>query len=320
MRCLITGCSGLIGPELAIRLRRNGDEVWGTYLSSGPPADSDNRGISWVRCDVSKAHDVQRVLKEARPDRIFHLAAQSYPVKSWSDPLTTIEANLVGTLNLLDAVRLSSSSSRVLVFGSSAEYGSAPAQADQISENAFLQPDSPYGVSKTAADMLADVYTRAYRLDVIRVRPFLVIGPGRGSNVFIDFARRITDLENVGGDSLGVGNLSAVRDIVDVRDAVDAIAVIADKGSAGEVYNLCTGKGHSIGEALEIMLKLCTKPVRTYSDAARFRPLDTPRLVGDGSKLRQLGWEPRIALEQTLADILNYWRAAARSSVASGPV
>ena len=317
MRCLITGGSGLIGPHLASRLLKNRDDVWSTYLSRAPEEAGEGLGATWIRCDVSNAEDIRRALEVSRPDRIFHLAAQSYPVKSWSEPLRTVEANLVGTLNLLEAVRQSGRPCRIVVFGSSAEYGSAPAEADQMPETSPLHPDSPYGVSKVAADMLAHVYARAYRLDIVRVRPFLIIGPGRGSNVFIDFARRIADLENGGGDSLGVGNLSAVRDIVDVRDAVEAITIIAEKGSVAEVYNLCSGNGHSIGEALNLMLKLCRKPIRTYSDPARFRPLDTPRLVGDGSKLRQLGWRPTIRLEQTLADVLDFWRAAGVGSVAS---
>jgi GDP-4-dehydro-6-deoxy-D-mannose reductase len=271
--------------------------------------------MTWLRCNMSDADDVDRIIEVCRADRIFHLAAQSYPVKSWSDPVGTIQANLLGTLYLLDAVRKRNPACQVLVFGSSAEYGSSSAQAEHIPETAAMEPDNPYGVSKVAADLLSDVYARAYGQNIIRVRPFFVIGPGQGSNVFVDFAKRIVEVERGSRDSLGVGNVSAVRDLVDVRDAVRAIWTIAEKGATGEVYNLCTGQAHSIRDALDIMLKLASTPVRVHTDMAIFRPLDTPRLVGDSSRLRQLGWTPEIPLEQTLADILQFWRIQSRESL-----
>jgi GDP-4-dehydro-6-deoxy-D-mannose reductase len=177
-----------------------------------------------------------------------------------------------------------------------------------------MEADNPYGVSKVAADLLSDLYARAYGQNIIRVRPFFVIGPGRGSNVFVEFAKRIVEVEKGDLDGLGVGNLSAVRDLVDVRDAVRAIWMIAEKGNTGEVYNLCTGQARSIREALDIMLKFASTPVRVHTDKAKFRPLDTPKLVGDSSRLRQLGWTPEIPLEQTLADILQFWRTQSRKS------
>jgi GDP-4-dehydro-6-deoxy-D-mannose reductase len=267
-----------------------------------------------LQCNVSDADDVDRIITACKPDRIFHLAAQSYPVRSWSDPVATMEVNLLGTVHLLEAVRRRNPECQVLTFGSSSLYGNSSAQKEIIPETAAMEPDNPYGVSKAAVELLSDVYTRAYGLKIVRVRPFFVIGPGRGSNVFVDFAKRIVDVERGGADGLGVGNVSAVRDLIDVRDAVRAIWTIAEKGNTGAVYNLCSGQPHSIGEALDIMLKFASKPVRVYSDKAIFRPLDTPRLVGDSSRLRQLGWKPEIPLDQTLLDILQFWRAQALES------
>jgi GDP-4-dehydro-6-deoxy-D-mannose reductase len=312
MNCLITGCSGLIGPHLAEHLLRSRVDVWGTYYSGAARPASLGGRVGWLQCNMSDANDVDRIIDSCQPDRIFHLAAQSYPVKSWSDPVGTIQANLLGTLYLLEAVRKRNLACQVLVFGSSAEYGNSSAQKESIPETAAIEPDNPYGVSKAAADLLSDVYARAYDLSIIRVRPFFVIGPGRGSNVFVDFAKRIVEVERGGADSLGVGNVSAVRDLIDVRDAVRAIWTIAEKGDAGAVYNLCTGQAHSIREALDIMLKFASTPVRVYTDKATFRPMDTPKLVGDSSRLRQLGWTPEIPLEQTLADILQFWRTQSR--------
>jgi GDP-4-dehydro-6-deoxy-D-mannose reductase len=315
MNCLITGCSGLIGPHLAELLLRGQADVWGTYYSGTPRLDSLANRVRWLQCNISDADNVDRIIDECQPDRIFHLAAQSYPVKSWSDPVGTIQANLLGTLYLLDAARKRKPACQVLVFGSSAEYGNSSAQVECIPETAAMEPDNPYGVSKAAADLLSDVYTRVYGQNIIRVRPFFVIGPGRGSNVFVEFAKRIVEVERGDADGLGVGNLSAVRDLVDVRDAVRAIWMIAEKGNTGEVYNLCTGQARSIREALEIMLKFASAPVRVHTDKAKFRPLDTPKLVGDSSRLRQLGWTPEIPLEQTLADILQFWRTQSRESL-----
>jgi GDP-4-dehydro-6-deoxy-D-mannose reductase len=314
MNCLVTGCSGLIGPHLAEHLLRSQVEVWGTYYSGTAGPASLANSMEWLQCNISDAGEVDRIIDACQPDRIFHLAAQSYPVKSWSDPAETIQANLLGTLYLLEAVRRRIPACQVLVFGSSAEYGNSSAEKESIAETAAIQPDNPYGVSKAAADLLSDVYTRAYGLNVIRVRPFFVVGPGRGSNVFVDFAKRIVEIERGDADSLGVGNLSAVRDLVDVRDAVRAIWTIAEKGDAGAVYNLCTGQPHTIREALDIMLKFASTPVRVDTDKTTFRPLDTPRLVGDSSRLRGLGWTPEIPLEQTLADILQFWRTQSRES------
>lgn len=308
MNCLVTGCSGLIGPHLAEHLLSKEFAVWGTYYSGkSRPASLASR-MEWLQCDISDAGDVDRVIHTSQPDRIFHLAAQSYPVKSWSDPAGTIQANLLGTLHLLEAVRKRHPACQVLVFGSSAEYGKSSAEEESIAETAATEPDSPYGVSKAAADLLSEVYGRAYGLKIIRIRPFFVIGPGRGSNVFVDFAKGIVEVENGHADSLGVGNLSAVRDLVDVRDTARAIWTIAEKGEIGAVYNLCTGQPHSIREALDLMLRFASRPVRVYTDNAKFRPLDTPRLVGDSSRLRQLGWKPEIELDRTLSDILQFWR------------
>jgi GDP-4-dehydro-6-deoxy-D-mannose reductase len=318
MNCLITGCSGLIGPHLAEHLLRSGANVWGTYYTGASRPESLAQGTGWLQCNMSDAGDVGRIIDACRPNRIFHLAAQSYPIKSWSDPVGTIESNLLGTLHLLDVVRKRYPACQVLVFGSSAEYGNSSAQKGSIPETAPMEPDSPYGVSKVAADLLSDVYARAYGLNIIRVRPFSIIGPGRGSNVFVDFAKRIIDIEAGTRDSLGVGNLSAVRDLVDVRDAVRAIWIIAENGTPGAVYNLCSGQPYSIRQALDIMVKLASTTVRVYTDEAKFRPLDTLKLVGDSSRLRQLGWTPEISLEQTLADILQFWRTQVRASSECG--
>src|SRR6266849_5627563 len=308
MNCLITGCSGLIGPHLAEYLLSQDVTVFATYHSAPDALRHLSDQIVLLPCDVSQPNHVREVLERAKPERVFHLAAESHPIKSWQDPEGTFRVNLLGTLNLLNALRRQYPDCLALVFGSSAEYGRSPSECERISETFPLRPDSPYGVSKAAAELLSNVYARAYGMRITHVRPFFVVGPGRASNVCSDFAMRITEIELGLADSLAVGNLAAVRDFVDVRDAARAIWVIAEKGAPGEVYNLCCGQGHAIQEVLDRMLNLAANPIRVYIDPEKFRPLDTPVLIGVNSKLQQLGWMPEIPLQTSLADILNFWR------------
>jgi len=308
VNCLITGCSGLIGPYLAELLLLQDVTVFATYHSTLDGLHHLRDQVVLLPCDVSQPNHLREVLERARPDCVFHMAAESHPAKSWQDPEGTFRINLLGTLNLLNALRRQNPDCLAVVFGSSAEYGRPPAVYERISETLPLRPDSPYGVSKVAAELLSDVYARAYGMRIIHVRPFFVVGPGRASNVCSDFAIRIAEIELGLADSLGVGNLAAVRDFVDVRDAARAIWAIAEKGAAGEVYNLCSGQGYSIQEVLDHMLALSANSIQVYTDPQKCRPLDTPVLIGDNAKLQQLGWIPKIPLQTSLADILNFWR------------
>ena len=308
MNCLITGCSGLIGPHLAEYLLSQDATVFATYHSTIDGLRHLRGRVVLLACDISHPDQVKAVVERAKPERVFHLAAESHPAKSWQDPEGTFRINLLGTLNLLNALRWQNPDCLAVVFGSSAEYGRPPAECERISETFPLRPDSPYGVSKAAAELLSDVYARAYGTRIIHVRPFFVVGPGRATNVCSDFAMRITEIELGLSDSLGVGNLAAVRDFVDVRDAARAIWAIAEKGVAGEVYNLCSGQGYAIQDVLDHMLALAANPIQVYTDPQKYRSLDTPVLIGDNTKLQQLGWMPEIPLQTSLADILTFWR------------
>jgi GDP-4-dehydro-6-deoxy-D-mannose reductase len=312
MNCLITGCTGLIGPHLAEYLLSQDVTVFAAYHSAPDALDHLRDQITLLPCDIFQPNQVREVLERSRPDRVFHLAAQSHPAKSWQDPEGTLHVNLLGTLNLLNELRRQNSDCLALVFGSSAEYGRPLSECEKISETFPLRPESPYGVSKVAAELLSNVYARAYGIRIIHLRPFFVVGPGRASNVCTDFAMRITEIELGLTDSLGVGNLAAVRDFVDVRDAARAIWVIAEKGVPGEIYNLCCGQGHAIQEVLDHMLAMAANPIHVYTDSEKFRPLDTPILIGDGRKLQELGWMPEIPFHRSLADILNFWRGQAK--------
>lgn len=196
----------------------------------------------------------------------------------------------------------------VVVAGSSSEHAPTADQAP-IREDHPLLPDSPYGASKVAASLLALLYHRAYRMRVIVVRPFFVIGPRKVGDVCSDFARQVVAVERGRQPSLQVGNVEAVRDFLDVGDAVRALWLLARKGEPGGIYNLCSGTGTKVRGVLEMFLAMASRPIPVEQDAGRFRLVDKPFVVGDNSRLRALGWAPQVALRQSVAAILDYWRS-----------
>lgn len=268
--------------------------------------------VSVLPCDMQDREQVNAAVATARPDRIFHLAAQSLPSASWNDAETTITVNLLGTLHLLEAVRTAGLSPTIVLAGSSAEYGPAAADEPSINEARAPQPDTPYGVSKMAATLLAQVYARRYGMKIVCVRPFFVIGPRKIGDVCSDFARGIVAIERGESGALKVGDLRPVRDFVDVRDAVEALWLLSERGASGEVYNLSSGRGHAVGEVMETLIALSERSIPVEQDASRIRAIDAPAMVGDSAKLQALGWTPHLTLRESLIDILDYWRSAGR--------
>lgn len=317
-RCLITGIAGLMGSHLAELLLEEGALVFGTVHRQTGTIDHLRDRLTLLPCDLLDREQVEAAVARARPRVVYHLAAQSLPSRSWREPGFTFRVNVLGTLNLLEAVRALSPKAAVVAAGSSAEYGLVPPDELPIQEERPLLPLTPYGVSKVAADLLARLYARAHGLRVVRVRPFFVTGPRKRGDVCSDFARGIAAVERGEAPTLKVGNLEPVRDFLDVRDAARALVLLAERGEPGEVYNLCSGVGRRVGEVLEVLLRLARRPVPVEGDPARLRPLDEPVVVGDNSRLRALGWRPRLPLERTLADMLDYWRRAPRAAPVPG--
>jgi GDP-4-dehydro-6-deoxy-D-mannose reductase len=252
--------------------------------------------VSPLPCDVQDRAGVEGVLRETRPDVVYHLAARSLPSPSWEEPEATFQVNVLGTLNLHEAVRKARLDPVVVVAGSSSEYAPTPDEAP-IREDHPLMPDSPYGASKAASSLLALLYHRAYQMRVIVVRPFFVIGPRKVGDVCSDFARQVLAVERGSQPSLLVGNLEAVRDFLDVDDAVRALWLLAEKGEPGGVYNVCSGTGRKVRSVLEMFLTMASRPIPVEQDACRFRLVDKPFVVGDNSRLRSLGWAPQVAVE-----------------------
>jgi GDP-4-dehydro-6-deoxy-D-mannose reductase len=314
MRVLITGFTGFVGSHLADYLVARGDvEVFGTYRWRSRLDNVEHLGtrVRRVECDVRDAAAVRRALRDVRPDRIFHLAAQSFVPTSWLAPGETLSGNVLGQVNLFEAMRDLDLPARVHIAGSSEEYGLVLPDEVPIREDSPLRPLSPYGVSKVAQDLLAYQYWKSYRLHVVRTRGFNHTGPRRG-DVFVSssFARQVAEIEKGLREAVvWVGNLDSVRDFTDVRDMVRAYWLALERGEPGEVYNICSGRGYTAQQVLEILLALTHVQVEMREDPARMRPSDVTLLLGDCSKFRSAtGWEPTIPFEVTLKDLLEHWR------------
>lgn len=315
MRALITGITGFAGSHLAEYLLAEQPEVelFGIYRWRSRTENIDHLvgRVRMIETDLRDYSSVQRVLSEVRPDVIFHLAAQSYVPSSWSAPTETLSTNITGQTHLFEAIRALGLDPVVQIACSSEEYGLVLPDEVPIRETNPLRPLSPYAVSKVGQDLLAYQYFQSYGLRAIRTRGFNHTGPRRGQ-VFVtsNFAHQIASIEaGLQPPVIRVGNLEAVRDFTDVRDMVRAYWLAVVHGKPGEVYNIASGTGITIQELLDRLLAMSTAEVRVEIDPERLRPSDVEILVGDSSKFRaDTGWQPEIPFEQTLRDILDYWR------------
>lgn len=314
MRVLITGAGGFVGGYMVEHLLEAS-----RYTLHGavfhPPGQNprlDALPIEQHHLDLRDRAAVQALLSTVRPAFVIHLAAMADVAASFRDPWATLQNNILAQVNLflaLDALDLRST--RTLVISSAEIYGAAGKDGTPISETQPFLPTSPYSVSKVTQDMLALQYWLSHRLPTIRARPFNHIGPSqKGGFVAADFASQIAAIEaGQRPPAISVGNLSAERDFTDVRDVVRAYRLLLEKGQPGEAYNIARGQGYTIQYLLDTLLSFSDHAITIQQDPALMRPSDVPRRVGDISKLVQAtGWQPTIAFEQTIRDILNDWR------------
>jgi GDP-4-dehydro-6-deoxy-D-mannose reductase len=306
--CLITGCGGFIGSHLTEFLLSMRYRVVGTIHHGTRHISHLTDQIDIRKCDITDRTSLAALVREANPDFVFHLAAQDLIQTSWEDPEGTFRINVLGTLFLLEAIRDAGPHAVVQIAGSSAEYGQSIAEEFPISETRELRPGSPYAISKSTAVRLGLLFAERYGLRIHCIRPFQFIGPRKDHDACSDFARGIVDVERERSQELRVGNLDAIRDLLDIRDGVKAMWLVARSGQTGEVYNVSAGIGYGIRDVLERLISCSGVRVQICEDRARLRPLDEPIIVGDNAKLRGLGWEPETPLEDTLERILNYWR------------
>lgn len=314
-KALITGVSGFAGSFLAEYLiEKNAYSIVGTYLSESSKEYVASLGsqLSLTQVDLMDREKVSELIKKERPDVVFHLAALSSPAESFKDPSRTINNNIVGEVNLLEAIREAElMQTRILIISSAEVYGVVSQDDLPVDEETNLRPASPYAVSKIAQDFLGLQYYYAHKLPIIRVRPFNHIGPRQTPNFVVSsFAKQIAEIEKKKNPPvLHVGNLSAKRDFTDVRDIVYAYDLLIEKGIAGDVYNLGTGKSYRISDVLQTLLSLSSITITVTEDQALFRPGDLSDNVCDRTKITKVtGWEPKISLEKSLHDTLDYWR------------
>lgn len=293
MKALVTGAHGFVGPYLTAHLESMGDEVVGV--------DTD--------MDIVDAEAVRARLADEMPDVVYHLAAASHVGDSWHAPTEVLRINTEGTLNVLLAAD-EAGAERVVIIGSAEQYGQVPESMLPITEDTPLRPVSPYGASKAAAEMLGSYMVRGRDFPVVLVRAFNHLGPGQSDRlVGPALARQVAENERRGREEILAGDLSPRRDFTDVRDVVRAYRLLAERGVAGEAYNVCSGRAIAIRELADALIGLAASPMKVVLDPERLRPVDVPVVLGDNAKIaRDTGWTPQIPLEQTVADILAWWR------------
>jgi GDP-4-dehydro-6-deoxy-D-mannose reductase len=309
---LVTGVTGFVGPHVARVCAEAGARVHGLGPESAAPATPALAG--WHQADLLDEASLVDAMRATAPDAVIHLAGQSSAALSFEQPELTFRLNALGTWNVLEAVRHAAPRARVLVIGTSESYGPQP-EGSRVAEDAPFQPVSPYGLSKAAADALADAHARHYGLDVMRTRSFAHTGPGQTPRFVIpSFAEQIARIEaGTAEPVLRVGNLEVTRDMLDVRDVALAYLALLERGVAGRAYNVCRGEGVKLADLVAEMAAAARRSVRIEVDPARQRPADVPYLVGDPSRLAEdTGWRPSRTLAETVADVLAEWRGVMR--------
>ncbi|TBL81747.1 GDP-mannose 4,6-dehydratase [Paenibacillus thalictri] len=314
MKALITGISGFVGSHMAEFLLQKGVEVYGTIRHRSRMNHIQHLldDIHLVECELRDPFSVETLIEDAKPDLIFHLAAQSFVPTSWNSPIDTIHNNVAGEVNIFEAIRRLGIDCKIQLACSSEEYGHVNPDEVPIKETNPIRPLSPYAISKVAQEYLGYQYFKSYGLKTVMTRTFNHTGPRRGENfVTSNFAKQIADIEKGKKDPvIHVGNLQAKRDFTDVRDVVRAYWLALEKGVVGETYNIASGTCYTIEEVLHKLLSYSKVQITVEEDPARLRPSDVEILLGDYSKFhQQTGWKPEIPFEQTMEDLLQYWRS-----------
>ena len=294
VRAFVTGGKGFVGSWLVSHLQEHGDEVVAV-----------DREI-----DVCDAAALRSALTDAAPDAVYHLAALTHVGRSWADPEQVVRVNVLGTLHVLEAARRCRPVPRVLVVSSAEVYGALDENALPADEDSVLAPVTPYAASKVAAEFVAVQAHLGNGVPVIRVRPFNHVGPGQAEGFVVPgLAKRIVEARRQGRDTLPVGNLSARRDLTDVRDVVRAYRLLVERGDPGEVYNVCSEQAWSIAEVADRLLAIAGAELELVEVPDLVRPVDVPLLVGDPGRIRvAVGWVPKIEIDRTLADVLDEWQ------------
>ncbi len=316
-RALITGVAGFAGSHLAQLLISKKISVFGFYHplhKSTSNIDEFKKDINLIGCDLSSQPEIENHLRKIKPDYVFHLAAYASASLSFKSPKKTLENNIFSQLNLLEALLKTKINSKVLVIGSSDEYGNVDPSNLPVTEDAPIAPISPYALSKLFQDLMGYQYFLGHKSFIVRVRPFNHIGPRQSQNFVVpDFISQIVDLEQKGGGIMKVGNIDAWRDFTDVRDMAGAYLLALEKGKPGEVYNIGSGKPVKISDILNKLISLSKVKIKVEQDQSLLRPVDIKNIYCDSSKFRmQTKWVPTIPIEVTLLDAIDFEREKRR--------
>ena len=306
----ITGAEGFMGKHLTDFLLEKGYEILASFYERNLIGRMNLRA-KMEECDIRDKEKVYSIMRKFIPDKIFHLAAQSYPVVSWENPQYTLETNVIGTCNIFEAVKKFNPDCKILNACSSTEYGFVSENEIPIKEEHSLQPLHPYGVSKLAQEKLALQYFTNFGIKSVSMRIFNTTGPGKINDVCSDFTKRVIEIEKKINKEkkIKVGNLSTKRAITDVRDVLRGFDLALKKAKMGEVYNICGDNVYSMQSIVEILRNKINFYFETDLDKNLVRPNDEPIIYGDSSKFRrETGWKEKIPLEKTLEDMLDYWR------------
>lgn len=321
-RVLITGVTGFVGSHLLDLLvsKKAKYELYGIIRerSSLAKIGHNVNSLRLINCDLVNSGSVFNIIREIKPDYLYHLAGGSSVTLSWGAPFSSVNNNIVATLNILEALRsVDNKETKILLVCSSEEYGLVSEEDIPIKEETPLKPVSPYAVTKATVDMFGSQYYSSYGIKVIRIRAFNHTGPRRDEAYALsNFAKQIAEVEKgIKGNKIYVGNLSAIRDYSDVRDVVRGYKLAMERCEPGDVYNLCSSKGYKIRDLLEMLIGLSKLHTEIVQNEERIRPVDLPIIVGDNSKFAKItSWKPQISIEQTLQDLLNYWRKRLRTT------
>ncbi|HXW52055.1 MAG TPA: GDP-mannose 4,6-dehydratase [Candidatus Acidoferrales bacterium] len=318
MRALVTGADGFVGQWLVAALLDRDWEVVGAIRASAPElhtlTQTRARDVKWASASITDLERLQKIVADAKPDAVFHLAAQSFVPASNDDPMTTIETNVSGTVCILEAVRREAPGAITIAVGSADAYGAFSSDRLPLSEAQPLAPQNPYAASKAAAELLALQYARAGFCRVVATRSFNHTGPGqRASFAVASFARQIADIKGKRrAPLLEVGDLSPRRDYCDVRDVVLAYVLLAARGESGQVYNVCSGQDRSMAEIVQQLLRTAGIEAEIKQRADLTRSGLMPVIRGDPARInKRTGWAPVIPFDRTLSDMLEFFASAA---------
>jgi len=311
-KILITGGTGFAGSHLVEALVEQGYEnIHVTTYKGENKFISDLIGEDNIHeLDLTSKQATADLINALQPDQIYHLAALAFVGKSFDEADKVLSNNINLQQNVLLAVRDHCKNARLLVIGSAEEYGVSVSDDEMpVSESHPFRPINPYAVSKVTQDMLSYSYHISYKLDIVTVRPFNHIGERQTTDFAVPaFTRQIVSIENGEQDQLNVGDLSTIRDFTDVKDMVNAYIIVMNKGKSGEAYNIGSGVGIKMSDIVDMLAKLSQKEIKVVKDESRLRPHDIPKMIADNSKIKELGWQPKISINQTLDRIINWYR------------